>query len=53
VAKEKKEAWLSYLAPATVMFAVCATLSTFRGGRDDGSAAEGRKHATDAETSSA
>lgn len=32
MAEEKKEAWLSYLALTTVIFAVCATLSTFKGG---------------------
>lgn len=30
--EEKKEKWLNYLALTTVIFAVCATLSTFRGG---------------------
>ncbi|MCE5312343.1 MAG: DUF4337 domain-containing protein [Nitrospiraceae bacterium] len=30
--EEKKEKWLSYLALTTVIFAVCATLSTFKGG---------------------
>ena len=29
---EKKEVWLNYLALTTVIFAVCATLSTFKGG---------------------
>ncbi|MGC2166576.1 MAG: DUF4337 domain-containing protein [Gallionella sp.] len=29
---EKKEVWLNYLALMTVIFAVCATLSTFKGG---------------------
>jgi hypothetical protein len=29
---EKKEKWLSYLALTTVIFAVCATLATFKGG---------------------
>ena len=29
---EKKEQWLNYLALTTVIFAVCATLSTFKGG---------------------
>lgn len=29
---EKKEPWLSYLALTTVILAVCATLSTFKGG---------------------
>lgn len=32
IAEEKKEKWLNYLALATVIFAVCATLSTFKGG---------------------
>ncbi len=32
MAEEKKERWLSYLALTTVIFAVCATLSTFKGG---------------------
>lgn len=32
MAEEKKEAWLNYLALTTVIFAVCATLSTFKGG---------------------
>ncbi len=32
MAEEKKEAWLSYLALTTVIFAVCATLSTLKGG---------------------
>ncbi len=30
--EEKKEKWLNYLALTTVIFAVCATLSTFKGG---------------------
>ena len=30
--EEKKETWLNYLAITTVIFAVCATLSTLRGG---------------------
>ena len=29
---EKKEVWVNYLALTTVIFAVCATLSTFKGG---------------------
>ncbi len=29
---EKKEAWVNYLALSTVVFAVCATLATFKGG---------------------
>ncbi len=32
MAEEKKEKWLNYLAVTTVVFAVCATLSTFKGG---------------------
>jgi len=32
MAEEKKEQWLNYLALATVLLAVCATLSTFKGG---------------------
>jgi hypothetical protein len=30
--EEKKETWLNYLALTTVIFAVCATLSTLKGG---------------------
>jgi hypothetical protein len=32
MAEEKKEKWLGWLALSTVVFAVCATLATFRGG---------------------
>jgi len=32
MAEDKKEAWLNYLALTTVILAVCATLSTFKGG---------------------
>ncbi|MBV8657864.1 MAG: DUF4337 domain-containing protein [Burkholderiales bacterium] len=32
MAEDKKEPWLNQLALATVIFAVCATLSTFKGG---------------------
>ncbi len=32
MADEKKEHWLNYLALTTVILAVCATLSTFKGG---------------------
>ncbi len=32
MAEEKKETWLNYLAITTVVFAVCATLSTLKGG---------------------
>ena len=31
MAEEQKEKWLNYLALTTVIFAVCATLSTFKG----------------------
>lgn len=30
--EEKKDKWMNYLAMTTVIFAVCATLSTFKGG---------------------
>jgi hypothetical protein len=30
--EEKKDPWLNYLALTTIIFAVCATLSTFKGG---------------------
>jgi len=32
MAEDKKEKWMNYLALSTVVFAVCATLSTFKGG---------------------
>ncbi|MBC7452733.1 MAG: DUF4337 domain-containing protein [Massilia sp.] len=32
MADDKKEPWLNYLALSTVILAVCATLSTFKGG---------------------
>ena len=32
MSEEKKDQWLNYLALTTVIFAVCATLSTFKGG---------------------
>lgn len=32
MSEDKKEAWLNYLALTTIIFAVCATLSTFKGG---------------------
>lgn len=32
MAEDKKEPWLNWLALTTVMFAVCATLATFKGG---------------------
>ena len=30
--EDKKEQWLNYLALSTIVFAVCATLATFKGG---------------------
>ena len=32
MAEEKKEKWLNYLSLTTILIAVCATLSTFKGG---------------------
>ena len=32
MADDKKEPWLNLVALTTVIFAVCATLSTFKGG---------------------
>ena len=32
MAEEKKEPWLNLLALTTIIFAVCATLSTLKGG---------------------
>jgi hypothetical protein len=32
MAEEKKEKWLNYLSATTIIIAVCATLSTFKGG---------------------
>ena len=32
MAEEQKEPWLNRMALATVILAVCATLSTFKGG---------------------
>jgi hypothetical protein len=32
MAEEKKEKWITYLSFTTVIIAVCATLSTFKGG---------------------
>ena len=32
MSEEKKDPWLNYLALTTIIFAVCATLSTFKGG---------------------
>jgi len=33
MAEEKKDKWLGYVAVTTIVFAVCATLSTFKGGQ--------------------
>jgi hypothetical protein len=33
MAEEQKEKWLGYVATTTILFAVCATLSTFKGGQ--------------------
>lgn len=33
MAEEKKERWLGYVAVTTIVLAVCATLSTFKGGQ--------------------
>ncbi|MBA4357791.1 MAG: DUF4337 domain-containing protein [Humidesulfovibrio sp.] len=33
MSEEKKETWLGYVATSTILFAVCATLSTFKGGQ--------------------
>ena len=33
MADEKKETWLGFVATTTILFAVCATLSTFKGGQ--------------------
>jgi hypothetical protein len=32
MAEEKKEPWLNWLALSTIIFAVCATMATFKGG---------------------
>jgi hypothetical protein len=33
MSEEKKDKWLSYVSVSTILFAVCATLSTFKGGQ--------------------
>jgi len=33
MAEEQKDKWLGYVATTTILFAVCATLSTFKGGQ--------------------
>lgn len=33
MAEEKKEKWLGFVSVSTIVFAVCATLSTFKGGQ--------------------
>jgi len=44
--KEKKEPWLNYLALTTVVLAVCATLSTFKGGGYSTRSVINQSHAT-------
>lgn len=45
--EEKKEKWLNYLALATVILAVCATLSTFKGGGFSTRSVLAQTHASD------
>ena len=45
--EEKKEKWLNYLALATVILAVCATLSTFKGGGYSTRSVLAQTHASD------
>ncbi len=47
MAEEKKEPWLNYLALATVILAVCATLSTFKGGGFSTRSVLSQTHASD------
>ncbi len=47
MAEEKKEKWMNYLALSTVIFAVCATLSTFKGGGFGNRALLNQSFATD------
>lgn len=47
MAEEKKEPWLNYLALTTVIFAVCATLSTFKGGGFSTRSVMGQSQASD------
>lgn len=47
MAEEKKEPWLNYLALATVILAVCATLSTFKGGGFSTRSVLNQAHASD------
>jgi hypothetical protein len=47
MAEEKKEPWLNYLALTTVILAVCATLSTFKGGGYSTRSVLSQAHASD------
>ncbi len=47
MAEEKKEPWLNYLALTTVILAVCATLSTFKGGGYSTRSVMSQTHASD------
>jgi hypothetical protein len=47
MAEEKKEPWLNYLALTTVIFAVCATLSTLKGGGYGSKAVMSQSQASD------
>ena len=47
MAEEKKEPWLNYLALTTVLFAVCATLSTLKGGGYSGRSMMSQSQASD------
>ena len=45
--RRKKESWLNYLALTTVIFAVCATLSTLKGGGYGSKAVMSQEQASD------
>ncbi|MBI3793490.1 MAG: DUF4337 domain-containing protein [Nitrospinae bacterium] len=47
MADDKKEPWLNYLALTTVILAVCATLSTFKGGGHSTKAVMSQSQASD------
>lgn len=47
MAEEKKEKWMNLLAVSTVVFAVCATLSTFKGGGYSTKSLLNQSHASD------
>ncbi len=47
MAEERKEKWLNYLALTTVILAVCATLSTFKGGNFSTRAVMSQSQASD------